>query len=132
MCPSRDTPASAPRYPARDFAGFEVGPIDAVNISHRLPSYEEDKMSAAAFTFQIFGRSCVVVLPPSLDGVPPANDVHDAAQRAHGAHANAQPSRCFRPSPGGRTQSGFQRVDAVHDLADTVEADDSGNRRTGH
>jgi hypothetical protein len=91
-----------------------------MNISHRLPSYEEDKMSSAALTFQIFGRSCVVVLPPNLDGVPPANDVRDAAQRAHGAHADAQPSQ--RRSP-----SGFQRVDAVHDLAGMLEADDSSS-----
>jgi hypothetical protein len=47
-------------------------------------------MSEAALTFQIFGRSCVVILPPSLD-VPPANDVDVAeirvAQRAHAAQS---------------------------------------------
>jgi hypothetical protein len=115
--PCRDTLASAPRYRSRDFAGFEVGPIDAVNISHRLPSYEEAQMSSAALTFQIFGRSCVVILPPSLDGVPPANDVQDTAQRAHHAHAGAQP-------PQRRSPSGFQRIDAARGFDGTVEADD--------
>ncbi len=47
-------------------------------------------MSEAAFTFQIFGRSCVVILPPSLE-VPPANDVLDpaigVAQRAQSARS---------------------------------------------
>ena len=45
-------------------------------------------MSEAAVSFQIFGRSCVVILPPSLD-VPPANDVQapapGVAQRAQAA-----------------------------------------------
>lgn len=46
-------------------------------------------MSSAALTFQIFGRSCVVILPPSLD-VPPANDVRDAAPaRAHDAQGES-------------------------------------------
>jgi hypothetical protein len=31
-------------------------------------------MSGAALTFSILGKSCVVILPPSLDGVPAAND----------------------------------------------------------
>jgi hypothetical protein len=49
-------------------------------------------MSEAAFTFQIFGRSCVVILPPSLE-VPPANDVLGpaigVAQRAQGAQSRS-------------------------------------------
>jgi hypothetical protein len=49
-------------------------------------------MSEAAFTFQIFGRSCVVILPPSLE-VPPANDVLGpaigVAQRAQSAQSRS-------------------------------------------
>jgi hypothetical protein len=112
----RDIGACAARYPSRDFAGFDVGPIDAMNISHRLSSYEEDQMSGAALTFQIFGRSCVVILPPNLDGVPPANDVQDAAQDAQDAHDDAQHS-------GRRTPSGFQRIDAARNVAATAEAE---------
>jgi hypothetical protein len=38
-------------------------------------------MNAHRTTFSIFGTSCVVALPPAIDGVPPANDAHDAAWR---------------------------------------------------
>jgi hypothetical protein len=31
-------------------------------------------MNAQRTTFRIFGTSCVVALPPAIDGVPPAND----------------------------------------------------------
>jgi hypothetical protein len=53
-------------------------------------------MSEAAVTFKIFGRSCVVILPPTLE-VAPANDVHSAAS---GAAQAAQVARggASRPS----------------------------------
>jgi hypothetical protein len=31
-------------------------------------------MDASRLTFTIFGRRCVVALPPTLDGIAPAND----------------------------------------------------------
>jgi hypothetical protein len=31
-------------------------------------------MSGAALTFSILGKTCTVVLPPTLDGTPAAND----------------------------------------------------------
>jgi hypothetical protein len=63
-------------------------------------------MSAAAFTFQIFGRSCVVILPPSLD-VAPANDVQatgiGSAQRAQAAQwrepGEAAPQGAYQDAP---------------------------------
>lgn len=39
-------------------------------------------MSGAALTFRVFGRPCVVDLPPTLDGVAPANDAHEPTQDA--------------------------------------------------
>jgi hypothetical protein len=50
-------------------------------------------MSEAALTFRIFGQSCVVILPPSLD-VPPANDVQASGI---GVAQRAQESRFERP-----------------------------------
>jgi len=32
---------------------------------------------ADPLTFHILGRTCVITLPPTLDGVPPANDADD-------------------------------------------------------
>ena len=62
----------------------------------------EAQMSEAAFTFHILGRTCVVILPPSLD-VPPANDVLgagiDRAQRGQGREAEGHASAATPPRP---------------------------------
>jgi hypothetical protein len=56
-------------------------------------------MSEAAVTFHIFGRSCVVILPPSLD-VPPANDVQQPATGpAPWAQEARPPSSVSPPRP---------------------------------
>jgi hypothetical protein len=65
-------------------------------------------MSQAAVTFRIFGRTCVVVLPPSLE-VPPANDVDrgapDDAQPAQDAGSRAMPLGALRSIAEGRAGS---------------------------
>jgi hypothetical protein len=66
-------------------------------------------MSGAALTFRVFGRPCVVVLPPTLDGIAPANDAHeaieagddtdegrDADQRPESSASSSSPASFFR------------------------------------
>jgi hypothetical protein len=55
-----------------DFNGFRVGPADA--YSEGLRFKEPDMNGPDPLTFRILGKTCVIVLPPTIDGVPPAND----------------------------------------------------------